>query len=223
MYGAKAKNLVSLLKQNNIVGAEGQIKIVLLDTEVNVADKSAVGNLLQEWLESWLTLNGFYHRVNDNTQIPPDFYLDESNDTNLLEVKTFDYIKSPNFDIANFDAFVRSLRTSAFRLDADYLIFGYSLSNGVIKINDIWLKKVWEITCPSNQYAIRTQVKQNKIINIRPYNFKSNSNGFQPLGSRLKFVEAIKKTLEVYQDPDYADAWFQEVSLSYKHFANTEL
>lgn len=224
MHGKKAQALFSLLKERGIVGAEGHIHLELLGTELNVSDKSAAGNLIQEWLGQWMALNGVYSRSNENTQAFPDFFLSEDNNIDLLEVKTFDYVKSPNFDVAQFDAYVRSLRTNAFRLDADYLILGYSLSNGVIKINDIWLKKIWEITCGSSEFAIRTNVKQGKIHNIRPYNFKSMSQGQQPFSSRLAFVAAIRNTLEKYlNDSQEADQWLEEVSLSYTSFANKPL
>ena len=224
MYGSKAQYLYDLLKEKGIIGAQGSIRLELLDTEVNVNDKSAAGNLIQEWLGQWMTLNGVYHRVDTNSQIFPDYYLGENNQTDLLEVKTFDYVKSPNFDVAQFDAYVRSLRDQAYKLDADYLILGYSLSNGVLKINDIWLKKIWEITCPSEQFAVKTQVKQGKIHNIRPYNFKTMSRGFQPFESRIAFVKAIRNTLADYShntiDPD---EWLEAVGSGYTSFSKTQL
>lgn len=224
MYGTKAQQLYDALKAAGIIGAEGHIQLGLLGTEVNVSDKSAVGNLLQEWLGQWMTLNGIYNRSNENTQAFPDFYLSDDNQIDLLEVKTFDYVNNPNFDVAQFDAYVRSLRTNAFRLEADYLILGYSLANGVIKINDIWLKKIWEITCGSAEFAVRTNVKQGKIHNIRPYNFKSMSRGQQPFTSRLAFITAIRNTLEKYLgDAQLADQWLQEVSDSYTNFTRMPL
>ncbi len=224
MYGIKAQELLKLLQEKGIVGAEGSIKLELLETNVNISDKSAAGNLLQEWLGHWMSLNGVYNRENVNSQMFPDFYLSDEEERDLLEVKTFDYVKSPNFDVAQFDAYVRSLRTKAFRLDADYLIMGYSLDAGVIKVNDVWLKKIWEITCPSEQFALRTQVKQQKIHNIRPYNFKSMSNGYQPFNSRREFALAIKETLSKYTgDSQEAEQWFNEVETNYQEFARTQL
>lgn len=224
MYGEKATALFKKLKKEGIVGAEGSINLDLLDVEVNISDKSAVGNLLQEWLGQWMSINEVYHRSNENSQMPPDFYLSKNNEKDWLEVKTFDYAESPNFDVANFDAYVRDLRSKAFRLDADYLIMGYSLNNGVIKINDIWLTKVWEITCPSNEYALRTQNKQGKIYNIRPYNFKLKSSGFQPFKDRLSFVKAIKETLAKYtNDENMAEEWFKDVVKSYTDFTGVSL
>ncbi|OHB03087.1 MAG: hypothetical protein A2920_00280 [Candidatus Zambryskibacteria bacterium RIFCSPLOWO2_01_FULL_43_17] len=224
MYGNKAKTIFKKLKQDGIVGAEGEIGFDLLGVTVSVSDKSAVGTLLQEWLGQWMTANKIYHRSHQNSQMPPDFFLSKSDEIDLLEVKTFDFIKSPNFDVANFDAYVRDLKDKSFRLDADYLILGYTLNNGVIKVNNIWLRKVWEITCPSKGYTLKTQVKQGKIYNIRPYNFKSMSKGFQPFKDRLGFVTAIRETLAKHtNDRLKADEWFKDVEKSYKKFSGASL
>lgn len=223
MNSQRATDLYNILKSKGIVDAEGTIRLELLGAEVSVNDKSAIGNLIQEWLGQWMALNGVYFRPNVNTQAFPDFYLSEEDDVNLLEVKTFDYVQSPNFDIANFDAYVRSLRTNAYRLDADYLILGYSLSNGVIKINDIWLKKIWEITCPSGEYALRTQVKQGKIHNVRPYNFKSLSRGQQPFSGRTEFIKAVRDTLAKSRNDEVeANQWQSEVTASYADFIKAQ-
>lgn len=167
-----------------------------------------------------MTQTNFYHRVDLNTQVFPDFYLGEHDDRELLEIKSFDYNKAPNFDVAPFDAYVDSLSKKSYRVDADYLIFGYTLADGVITIREIWLKKIWEITCQSNMCALKVQQKRGKIYNIRPYNFKSMSRGFQPFASRRSFVDAIKLTLEQYQmrivDPqEWSDMVQEDFSLRY--------
>jgi hypothetical protein len=216
MKGIKATRLFRALKEKHIVGAKGVISVELLDLKVQIKEKSAIGNIIQEWLASWMQKNEVYFSEPTNTQEPPDFFLGKDKTKDWLEVKTFDYSASPNFDVANFDAYVRDLRTRAFRLDADYLIFGYTLDDGVLKINDVWLKKVWEITCGSDQFAIRAQVKQNKIVNIRPYNFKDCPNGFPPFSNRLAFVEAMRETLKKYRNENEASDWYQEVRQSYE-------
>ncbi|MCL2869918.1 NgoBV family restriction endonuclease [Candidatus Saccharibacteria bacterium] len=214
-YGDKAQVLFSKLKSKHIVGAEGKISMELLDLSININDKSAVGDLLQEWLGAWMKQNGIYFRTDPNTQVFPDYYLGISNKADLLEVKTFDYNETPNFDVAPFDAYVDSLKTKAYRLDADYLIFGYTLKNDVLTIGDIWLKKIWEITCPARELPLRVQRKRGKIYNIRPYNFKNNSAGFQPFRSKAEFVDAIKGALAQYpmrtEDPD---SWVDQVQES---------
>ena len=154
--------------------------------------------------------NNIYFRAPDNSQEFPDFYLDNSEIKNLLEVKCFDFSASPNFDIANFDAYIRSLLTKPYRLDADYLIFGYTLHNGILKIENIWLKKIWEITCPSEQFSLRVQVKQGKIFNIRPYNFKNMSQGYKPFGSKREFIFALRNTLNEYKFRNISgDSWYK--------------
>lgn len=62
MYGSKARNMFKILKQKGIIGAEGGISFDLLNVEVDISDKSAVGNLLQEWLGEWMNVNKIYHR-----------------------------------------------------------------------------------------------------------------------------------------------------------------
>ena len=225
MYGEKAKLVFEKLRDSGLIDAKGQIKLSLLGLEVIIDDKSAVGNLLQEWLGFWMKQNGIYYRTDENTQVPPDFYLSETNDKDWLEVKTFDYNECPNFDVAQFDAYVRDIIEKPYRLDADYLILGYTLENGILQVHDIWLRKIWTITCPSNDLPLRTQRKQGKIHNIRPYNFKTNSSvGFQPFKTRLEFVRAIQGTLNKYDGAVMdGDEWFNKIKNSYENFTKKPL
>ncbi len=85
-----------------------------------------------------------------------------------MEVKSFDYDASPNFDIANFMTYRNSLLSHPYRLDSNYLIIGYSMKGFNIEIKDVWLKKVWEITGPMANYGLNLQVKYGEIVNIRP-------------------------------------------------------
>lgn len=101
---------------------------------------------------------------------------------------------------------------------------GYTLNNGVVKINEIWLKKIWEITCKSKKYDLRTQIKQGKIYNIRPYNFKTGAKGFQPFKSKLDFVNGIKETFaKSSNDTLKAAEWFIKVEESHKKFTRVSL
>ena len=77
---------------------------------ITVETKDTIGNLIQEWLKAWLVKYNIDFLLKPNTQDFPDFMLDEDNDTKgLLEVKSFDYDKSANFDVANFMAYRRSV------------------------------------------------------------------------------------------------------------------
>ena len=53
------------------------------------------------------------------------------------------------FDIANFESYCKSLSENPERLYADYLIIGYELKKAKLTIKDVWLKKIWEISCQS--------------------------------------------------------------------------
>lgn len=111
-----------------------------------------------------------------------------------MEVKSFDYSKSANFDVANFMAYRRSIVEHPHRLDSDYLIFGYSMENGEIEIKDVWLKKVWEITGPSGDWPLKFQVKQGDLVNMRPIKWYNNENTtFKPFNSVLEFLKAFQE------------------------------
>ena len=158
----RADELRNRLNQSNILNEKGHIHFTFQNIRVQLQDKSAIGYQFQEWLGEWMQQQGISFRINPNTQEFPDFYLHPTSDiTDLLEIKTFNRAKSANFDVANFESYCSSLLQQSYRLDADYLIFGYRFENGVFSIQDIWLKKIWEITCPSDRYSIKTQTKRN--------------------------------------------------------------
>lgn len=224
MYSNEAKYIFDELKKAGIIGAVGAIKFELLNAEVVIKEKSAIGYLFQEWLATWFNERGIYNRLLDNSQEFPDFFLSQSVTESLLELKTFHYEATPAFDIANFNTYVNSLRSKAYRLDADYIIVGYTLREGVLAINDVWLKKIWELTKPSERFPLNCQVKYDEIVNIRPYNIKTNPKGiFQPFKTRGDFVIAIHDTLAVYRNPEYAHDWLREVRQSYKQHTGREI
>ena len=207
--------IVDLLKKQGIFNSSGNVTLNLMGVSAELKDKSAIGYVFQEWFACWLKKNNILFRVNTNSQEFPDFYLDkESNEEKLLEVKTFDYDAGPNFDVANFDAYCRSVKTKAYRLDADYLIFGYTFRDGVLEIKDIWLKKIWEITCPSERFPIRTQVKQGIIYNIRPAKWYSNGSRNPIFKSEKEFLKSLFDTIKIYKSSDDAKKWIEEVNKS---------
>ncbi len=190
-----------LVVDNNIIGEKGIISFILKDFDIKITTKDTVGNLLQEWLRAWLVNEGVTFGTTPSTQDFPDFQLDLTDNTKgMLEVKSFDYERSPNFDVAAFLAYRRSLLLHPYRLDSDYLIIGYSMTGHHIEIKDIWLKKVWEITGPSTDYALKCQVKQGEIFNIRPAKWyirpgRKDRGTKQPnFGSALAFVTAFDST-----------------------------
>jgi NgoBV restriction endonuclease len=220
-----AQEIFTQLKSKNLLTQQGYIEVFFAGIRVRVKDKSSVGNLFQEWFGLWLKEQKIFFRQKINTQEFPDFLLHQTSDQEgLLEIKVFDASAGPNFDIANFDAYVRSLRTSAYRLNADYLIFGYTLDNGVLMLKDFWLKKIWQISGASSTRPIRVQEKQDKIFNLRPIIwFSEASKVTPPFESQQAFLTAIRETLAQTKGTKYAEDWFREVSQNYEAYFQTNV
>lgn len=212
MYGKNAQDLFNRLRLEGIIGAEGSISMELLGEKVAGNDKSVVGYSLQGWLDQWMTNKGIDHWSPENSQEPPDFYLSKNSKTDILELKSFNADASANFDIANFDAYRAMIETHPEHLDADYLIFSYSLKDTVLRIEGMWLKKIWEITCASDKYALKTQVKRDVIYNIRPASWMARNTKFPVFGTKEKFLKAIHDTTLVYHSPKEADRWVRAVA-----------
>jgi len=212
-----------LINETKIIGGKGVISFTLKDIDINIESKDSVGNIIQDWIKAWLTKEGIDLRPVPNTQDFPDFWLDVPTG-GLLELKSFDYDASPNFDIANFMTYRNSLLTHPYRLDSDYLIIGYKMAGSEIEIKDVWLKKVWEITGPMGNYGLNCQVKYGEIVNIRPRKWYLRSNrdrGPQfPLFTDLKsFLVGFDNTQRQWErtrrDPE-TSTWLTRVIRGYR-------
>jgi NgoBV restriction endonuclease len=207
-----AQQLYALLLKKGIVGAKGKTTFSLGGISTTAKDISVIGNLIQDWLEQFMKKNGIQFSKPTNSQDFPDFYLSNSTTKDLLEVKCF--TRSPNFDIANFSAYCRSLQTDAYRLDADYLVFKYKSHNGYIEIQDIWLKKVWQISSGSDRSKVRIQWKQNQAFNIRPGLWYSPNTAYPVFKSRKAFVKAIDAVQKT--QPIQVAKWLDKVTKNYR-------
>lgn len=219
-----AAEIYNRLLESDIIGSTGFISFNLGETSVTINTTDTVGVTLQAWLKQWLLENNIYFSEPENTQEFPDFYLNDLNrEQNMLEVKAFNYCKTPAFDIANFESYCASLEYQSYRLDADYLIFGYSMGdNGAIRIERIWLKKIWEIAGTSARYPLKTQVKRDVIYNIRPSsNFKTGTT--PPFRNKEELIRAIYGTLSLYRGEDVALRWLENVIRNYRDFTSIEL
>jgi len=181
----------------------GGTQFTLAGATVQVEGKDGLGGLIEEWFGVWAN-NNKYNIHNPKSaggasQNFPDYFVGEEKD-GYLEIKTFNADATPAFDIANFESYCESLSTKPFRLFADYLIFSYKLNGSALKIEKIWLKKIWQITCASGNYPLKTQTKRNIIYNIRPSSFHSRviSSTFPPFNSPGDFVDALYNTQEQY-------------------------
>lgn len=191
-----------LIHEDHILDLQGQIRFFFGDVDIIVKQKDVVGNIIQEWLQGWFDKRGIEYAPSENTQMPPDFFLNpDDRTTGLLEVKAFNRSASPGFDIADFRMYEEEIINKPYMLDVDYLIFGYDMSDdGIVTVKDLWLKKVWQITRRMDGWAINLQVKQGVVHKIRPGVWYSDRPGNIPMFRCLEdFISAIEET--VYQNP----------------------
>jgi len=178
---------------------KGGTKFSLGNVTLDIVGNDSFGNLIQEWFGEWCSRNNFNvidgKAVSKSSQTFPDFYVGKDS---LLEIKTFNGANGPSFDIANFEAYCKSLAEFPERADADYLIFSYEMTDIELHIKDIWLKKIWEITCASDRYPLKTQVKKDVIYNIRPSNWYKPTK-YASFKSKSEFIEALFETQKIYR------------------------
>ena len=216
-----------LIYEDKILELQGQIKFFFGDVDIIVKQKDVVGNIIQEWLQGWLDKRGIEYAPSENTQMPPDFFLNPDDRTkDLLEVKAFNRNASPGFDIADFRMYEEEIVEKPYMLDVDYLIFGYDMSDdGVVVVKDLWIKKVWEITRAMKEWPINLQVKQNVVHKIRPGVWYSNKQTNYPMFSCLEhFISAIEET--VYQNPktrEISSTWLRKFLASYEEYYGKKL
>lgn len=214
-----------LVDDYGIIGETGSIKFTVKDLSVLIKTKDSVGSLLQQWLKTWFIENSIDFEENTNSQTFPDFLLDKDDHTKgLLELKTFDFDRGPGFDLANFDSYCNSLLTHAYRIDSDYLIFSYQMTDGEISIKNVWVKKIWELACPSGTYPLKVQEKKNVIYNIRPGIWYSERSRFSPFSSKEEFLSALNNTRYQYPQTRHSNAhWLNKVLRNYQEYTGVLL
>ena len=215
-----------LMLEDKILEEEGQIKFHFANVDIIVKQKDVVGNIIQEWLQGWLNKNGIDYAPNENSQMPPDFYLNVDDKTSdLLEVKAFNRNATPGFDIADFRMYEEELIDKPYMLYVDYLIFGYEMSDeGIVTIKDFWLKKVWEITRRMEDWPINLQVKSGVVHKIRPGVWYSEKNKMPMFKCVEDFLSAIEQT--VWQNPktkEESGLWRVKFLKNYKKYFGSSL
>lgn len=212
-----------LLNEFDITKKLGSVEINLGGITAKYSGKDAIGDLLQEWISEWLNVNNYYYRTRINTQEFPDFLLSEDDSSGFLEIKTFNADASPAFDIANYNSYSKSLLTHPERLDADYLILSYRMIKSVLSIDNVWLKKVWEISGSSGANPIKMQVKLKQPYNLRPINW--NVKKPNPFADKISFLNAIAESHIKYahHSESYSELWFDKVSAKYLENTGTNL
>lgn len=218
-----------LIEDDGILELNGQIRFYFGGVDIIVKQRDVVGNIMQEWLQGWMDKRGIEYAPSENTQMPPDFFLNPDDRTkNLLEVKAFNRNGTPGFDIADFRMYEEEIVDKPYMLDVDYLIFGYDMSSdGVVTIKDLWLKKVWEITRRMEDWPINLQIKDKVVHKIRPGVWYSDDKGrmdYSMFESLEDFISAIEEA--VYQNPkthNDAGKWRSSFLKNYKKYAGIDL
>lgn len=223
-----------LINDDEILSQKGKITFNLGSIDIIVKQKDVVGNIMQEWIEGYLKYNKIEFAPNDNTQMPPDFFLDpDDKKHNLLEIKAFNHKGSPGFDIADFKMYQNEVVEKPWMLDVSYLIFGYDMSDdGVVTIKKVWLKKVWQICRPMLSgtgkskipWPLNLQIKQGVVHKIRPAKWYGASGRFKTFDNIEDFLAAVEQT--VYQNPDTRPSgagWKHKMCSSYEKFFGKKL
>lgn len=217
-----------LLAEENIKKISGEMRFSFGSVNMIIKQHDVVGNIMQEWLAGWLDNNGIEYAVNDNLQMPPDFYLNpDDREKDLLEVKAFYCGGGPGFDIAGFTPFLKELEEKPYVLNTDYLIFAYDIDDkGKVSIKDLWLKKVWEITRRSDVWAINLQVKAGVVHKIRPGiwygdDFRKKFKNFECMED---FISGINDTaLNNTDTKKEANGWIGRFKKAYERYYGVRL
>ena len=168
-----------------------------------------VTELISQWVEDWLKKYGIDYALNDLT-------------SDWLEIKSF--TGSPNFDVAAFRSFINLVIEKPWKLHSKHLLIKYKMEDGVVTVEQFWLKNLWEICSTSSTWPVKVQYKNKVIVNIRPSVCYSDRADFSPFESLEDFLAAIEET--IYQYPDtrttIALHWKEKLMKSYQnHYGRT--
>lgn len=168
-----------------------------------------VTELISQWVEDWLKKYGIVYALNDLT-------------SDWLEIKSF--TGSPNFDVVAFRSFINLVIEKPWKLHSKYLLIKYKMEDGVVTVEQFWLKNLWEICSTSSTWPVKVQYKNKVIVNIRPSVWYSDRADFSPFESLEDFLAALEET--IYQYPDtrttIALHWKEKLMKSYQnHYGRT--
>jgi type II restriction enzyme len=91
------------------------------------------------------------------------------------------------------------------------------MRDGVISIKNVWLRKIWELACPSGTYPLKVQEKKQVIYNIRPSVWYSERSRFKPFNTKEAFLKALNDTRYQYPQTRHQNAhWLRKVIKNYR-------
>jgi hypothetical protein len=211
-HSKSAQNIYKKVQTGKIKNSTGSMLFTLGKLSITLESMDIVGGVIQDWFGEWLKREKILFTKPENTQSFPDFIIGRND---YLEIKCFNYSAGPAFDIANYGAYIESLLLHPERLDASYLIFAYSMTKKIIKIEEIWMKNIWEISGPSPTNILEIQKKRGEPVNIRPKKFYSN--GVKTFSTRRQFIEALHQSALKYEYPNSHNRnWLTNLESSYE-------
>lgn len=214
-----AQEIFQKVISEKVKDSSGSIIFNLGGLSITLETMDIVGGAIQGWFGEWMKKERIRFSEPENTQSFPDFIIGNND---YLEIKCFNYDAGPAFDIANYGAYINSLLLHPERLDASYLIFGYSMTNKIIKIREIWMKNIWEISGPSPTNILEIQKKRDEPVNIRPKKWYSKE--VQTFSTRRQFVEALHKSALKFQYPNtHTKDWLKTLESKYEKVVGQKL
>lgn len=219
-----SEEIVKLLlseEGGNILAQKGKINFNFANVRFGIKNNNIVGDVLQEWFGKYLTKNNIRHSPNSNTQAFPDFIVksDADNTEGYCELKSFNAINAPAFDVANYYSYVEEVSKNVAILDAKYIIFAYKLEESILTISNVYCKNIWEITGETQNESLKCQIKIGKVYNIRPVHFAGTKNvkckPFKSLGEFLIALYKFKVEQALGSDVASHQLWIKSIAQSY--------
>jgi hypothetical protein len=130
-------------------------------------------------------------------QASPDFY-----NSKIWEWELKCFTNTPGFDISNFNSYISQLEHNLEKkmYKTQYLIFKYSLNDGIITITNFKLCNIWQLINYTGKYPISLQCKKGMWYNIRPCCFNDINTNKTPIMFVKNICEAINKTPNKIKD-----------------------
>lgn len=211
--------------KRDLLDKQGVISMDLAGISLDIRAKDIIGNSLQEWIGSWFSEKGITYRVLKNSQEFPDYIITFDDIESYLEIKSFNYDKGPAFDLANFNSYIDSLEKNPKKIDADYLILGYSSNSKGFVVKQIFLKKIWEMSGKSTVDPLKIQNKKGIVYNIRPMTFYKKPNS--TFKNRSEFLKGLTETKRKYSNQGTEisdiDQWEKAIITEYYNLTGKKL
>ena len=96
---------------------------------------------------------------------------------------------------------------------------------GIVTIDDVWLKNVWEISCPSNSWAVKVQDKKRVIYNLRPATwYSAGRTQYKVFESLTDFLSALDYVIKTYPATSQIGlTWRNKVAKSYREYFGKDI